>query len=55
MSNKYDFHGGLSKGSYIYVSFGEKKTTENSERFGLQARPGIEPGTSRPPVLLLLL
>ena len=28
-----------------------RKTTENSERLGRQARPGIEPGTSRLPVL----
>ena len=27
-----------------------EKTTENSERPGRQARPGIEPGTSRLPV-----
>ena len=27
-----------------------EKTTENSERLGRQARPGIEPGTSRLPV-----
>ena len=32
----------------IYVSFGENH--ENSERLGPQARPGIEPGTSRLPV-----
>ena len=28
-----------------------KKTTENSEQLGRQARPGFEPGTSRLPVL----
>ena len=28
-----------------------EKTTENSERLGRQERPGIEPGTSRLPVL----
>ena len=27
------------------------KTTENSEQLGRQVRPGIEPGTSRLPVL----
>ena len=27
-----------------------EKTTENSEQLGRQARPGIEPGTSRLPV-----
>ena len=27
-----------------------EKTTESSERLGRQARPGIEPGTSRLPV-----
>ena len=28
----------------------QRKTTENSERLGRQARPGIEPGTTRQPV-----
>ena len=28
-----------------------EKTTENSERLGRQARPGLESGTSRLPVL----
>ena len=32
------------------MSFG-KKNTENSKRLGGEARPGIEPGTSRLPVL----
>ena len=30
---------------------GLEKTMENSERFGRQVRPGIEPGTFRLPAL----
>ena len=35
----------------LYLRKFRKKTTENSERLGRQARPGIQPGTSRQPVL----
>ena len=34
-----------------YLREFRRKTTENSERLGRQARPGFEPGTSRLPVL----
>ena len=43
--------GGFPKGSYPTFTRISKKTTENSERLGRQARPGIEPGISRLPVL----
>ena len=43
--------GDLSKGSYPVFTRVSEKTTENSERLGRQARPGLEPGTSRLPVL----
>ena len=42
---------GLSKRSYRF----SEKTTENSKRLGRQARPGIEPGTYRLPVLIPLI
>ena len=41
---------GLSKRSQPVFKRISEKTTENSERLGRQARPGIEPGTSRLPV-----
>ena len=43
--------GDLSKGSEPVFTRVSKKTTENSECLGPQARPGTEPGTSRLPVL----
>ena len=42
-------HGGLSKGSQTVFTRVSEKTTENFERLDRQARPGIEPGTSRLP------
>ena len=42
--------GGLSKGSQPVFTRVSEKTTENSERLDRQARPRIEPGTSRLPV-----
>ena len=42
--------GGLSKGTYAVFTRLLEITTQNSERLGQQARPGIEPGTSRLPV-----
>ena len=39
--------GVFSKGSYPIFTRVSKKTTENSERLGRQARPGIELGTYR--------
>ena len=43
--------GGFSKGSYPAFTQLSEKTMENSERLGRQARPGIEPDTSRLPIL----
>ena len=43
--------GGLSKGSLPVFTQVSEKTTENSERLGRQARPEIEPDTSRLPAL----
>ena len=42
--------GGLSKGYQPVFMRVSEKTTGNSERLDRQARPGIEPGTSRLPV-----
>ena len=42
--------GGLSMGSQSVFTSVSEKTTENSERLGRQARPGVEPGTSRLPI-----
>ena len=42
--------GGLSKGSQPVFTRVSEKITENSERLGRQARPGLEPGSSRLPV-----
>ena len=39
--------GGVSKGSYPVFTRVLEKTTENSEQLVRQARPGLEPGTSR--------
>ena len=38
--------GGPSKGSYLVFTQVSEKTTENAERLGRQARPGIEPESS---------
>ena len=43
--------GCLSKRSLFVFTGISEKTTEDSKRLGSQARPGIEPGTSRVPVL----
>ena len=42
---------GLSKRSYPAFTGVLEKTTEDSERLGQQARPGIEPDISRLPAL----
>ena len=44
-------HKGHSKRSYSVFILISEKTMENFERLGRQARPGIESGTSRLPVL----
>ena len=48
-------HGGISKGSYPVFKRVSEKTTGNSKRLGREARPEIEPGTSRQPVLCVEL
>ena len=46
-----DLRVGLSKGSQSVFKRVSEKSTENSKRLGRQARPRLESGTSRFPVL----
>ena len=45
------FVGVFLKDPSLYLRKFWRKTTENSEQLGRQARPGFEPGTSRLPAL----